>query len=264
MNRLRSNYANDSQRIFPTTQQSLVQIGSDGTVKVAAKNAIDALVFDGNTDIGSGIWRANTLLDSAGGGDANILKLIVVVTDGAPNGSTSNYLPITWWNVGERPRVALSDDICENHPLWGTLLSYSNSSNSAVQNDRRQRLRALDAIIESDLSRENGYVVYSIGVGQEDSNLLSPFQNIDNLSGLKRFLLRRIANDQSAMRLAQPFPDPEVFTPLDPTYPWDFPCVPQGAAIATKPRGQYLLANSGSALIAAFREVASVRSRFQQ
>ncbi|MFM1846858.1 MAG: von Willebrand factor type domain [Pseudomonadota bacterium] len=261
---LRGNYANDSAKLYPTGNIGLIQIGSGNTVKNAAKAAIDTLAFSGNTDIGSGIWRAKTILDGGAAGNSNILRLIIVVTDGTPYGTANNYLPITWWSMGERPRNAQN---CGGHPLWSVLESpcpLSSGQMATCQNNRRQRLRMLDAIIESDLAREAGYVVFTVGAGEEDGSLAAPFQNISALSSLKRFLLRRVANDQAAMRLTTPYPNPNNFVPPDPAYPWDFPCVPSGAQLATKPRGQYLLANSGQELIDAFREIANVRSRFQR
>lgn len=271
LDRLRANYANDSQKIFPSagTSANLIQIGSGttGTAnKNAAKSAIDSLDFDGFTDIGSGIWRAKTALDGASGANSNILRLILLVTDGAPYGTVGTYLPITWWTMGERPRIALD---CVGHPLWEALerldlcAGVPQSEMTACQDKRRNRLRALDAIIESDLARDAGYVVYSIGAGSEDGQVASPFQNSENYGALKRFVLRRIANDQGAMRLTTPFPDPNDFIPPDTTYPWDFPCVPTGLQIRTKPVGQYLVANNSQTLLDAFLQVAAVRSRFQ-
>jgi len=269
---LRAGYANDSQRIFPApnNQANLLQIGAGATGvanKSQAKSAIDSLTFSGNTDIGSGVWRAKTLLDGASTGNTNILKLILLVTDGAPYGVENNYLPLTWWTVGERPRLPLPNPNCVGHPLWPALLrpTLCDGSNnvSLCQNNRRQRLRMLDAIIESDLARDAGYVVYSIGAGIEDNKLSSPFQNSENTATLKRFLLRRVANDQTAMRQLVPFPDPEDFLPPDPAYPWDFPCVPTGQELGAKPVGQYLVADNNQALLDAFLQVAAVRSRFQ-
>lgn len=131
---------------------------------------INSLQPSGWTNTHDGVVKAraelNRLPDAVGDGYEAFKKVIVLITDGAPN-RISN----------------------ENRPY----------PNGCPQDSTKECV--VLPIIEADLARQEGAIFFGIGIGQEDPITNLPFQTqpTDRGSGiyyLKNIMFRRIVNDQ--------------------------------------------------------------------
>lgn len=274
-NKIRADYENDS-RIFiglptdPDPNRWNLQPIEDAsgshipTIQdMINQRSVDAahptiMTPGGSTNLGSGIWRGRDMLDREDGGTVplNTWRMLIFLTDGSPN----TYTPVTWLNVGDRPLDISNPGGCNSlflsRPVYET---NPDGSDGTVK-----RLREIDAIVEADLARRSNYSVYAVGLGNPDSNRLSPFQSMTS-DDMKWALMQRIANDQTEMTKASPAPTPGWTNPAPiPPYLWDFPCVPDGNAIKGEPNGTFWLATSGQSLIDAFAALAEVRTKLSE
>ncbi len=165
--------------------------------KATLNQKITNLSADGWTNTDSGVKAANGQLDNiasvVGPGYDAYLKVIVLITDGAPNRNNG-----------------------------------SNYPNSCPSNYNKKDI--VYPILESDKARSKGTVVFSIGIGQQDSNTFDAFQTqpTDSDPGqslIKRVMLHRLANDPSSGA-------------SDPSFPSG--CFPDYKQISDKPLGRYL------------------------
>ncbi len=211
---------------------------------------IDLSNLGKQTNIGAGIQLGASGLNGFGD-PAGTLKLLIVLSDGRP----SSYSPLRAINAGPR-QLPVS--------CGAEALMLPNDASRTV------KLQMLDAIYESDLARVRRNLVYTIGLGDPDPGVQTPFQTIDTSTdggALKPILMQRIANDQTLMRSPEPVPG---WSPFDAAYPRDFPCkdtnprVPSGADIIGLPNGRYLPAASGQDLLEAFWEIAKMRTTLGQ
>lgn len=156
----------------------------------SAREVKDALMMQsvgyGETNIHAGLAAARaqmakleSLVGTAGYND--FVKVIALVTDGAPTISNlpARFLP------------------------------------SACRGLRKQR-HFIWPILEADQARQDGILVYTVGVGAEDPITDSPWQGgyKDHMT-LKPYFLRRLANHADAATEDPAFPDPCIPTYLD-------------------------------------------------
>lgn len=139
--------------------------------KVAIKASIDSLRGNGWTNLHDGIKKSRdqlaSLPDIVGEGCASYRKVIVLITDGAPNRHEGN-----WRNYPD----GCPDSSTREALVW--------------------------PILEADLARNENTLIFGIGIGAADDNLYDSFQTQPTNSNpgtylLKSVMFRRIVNDQT-------------------------------------------------------------------
>lgn len=163
--------------------------------KADLSKVIDGLNANGKTNTDSGMTLANAELNKVasviGAGYDAYLKVIVLITDGAPNLNAG----------GKYPAGCPSD---------------------------QNKKDIVFPILQADYARANGTVVFTIGIGSQDSNVKDAFQTQPTSSGvgsslIKRVMLHRLANDITSASADPVFPT-SCFANFD----------------ASKPTGRYL------------------------
>lgn len=197
-------YSDHSTILYPEVPQDRNGINTD-----KVNSIINSLQPQGWTNVHHGLWNASIEANHESL-PAGALRVIILVTDGAPNRSlrsTENpeYDPVT--------RYGYEDGSC-------------NDLEQGLQDTKNERTRDdyLQAIMEADRIRSQGVLIFTVGVGVADTDQSTAYQNLGNDKLLKRPFLNRVSNH--ADRGAED--------------PHEFPCVPNYEKISEAPAGQNL------------------------
>ena len=254
-------FEDDAASIYPEgTFSPLPPLGDDTNRELIKQKISDNLSPLGSTNIAAGLRLAGRKMPASP--PANTMQVVAVVSDGAP----TDYYPITnlenYWPAEDRIMG------CDGNPYLDFLGPFPTQQDQKLI---KWRLRFMDTIMESKRLHDRNIAIWTIGVGDHDTNFDTPFQcaflgpplpppsECQTYGEVKDILLARVANDHDLMRL----PEPAMlhYDPL-PAVPYvrDFPCVTSGAEMQSKPYGKYLVADSGDALLDALAKIAKVRS----
>ncbi len=197
-------YSNHSGIKYPEIPADRLAINVD---KVNA--IIDSLVPEEYTNIHHGLWNAS-IEATHPSLPPGVLKVIILVTDGAPNRSMRS---------SENPEY---DPTTRYDYVPGSCPDLDNGL--ADSRNRKTKDDYLQAIMEADRIRAQGVLIFTVGIGEPDTNQSSAYQNLGNDKLLKRPFLNRVSNH--ADRGAED--------------PHEFPCVPNYEQLSEAPAGQNL------------------------
>lgn len=94
-------------------------------------------------------------------------------------------------------------------------------------------------VLRADFARDNGILVYTVGLGDPDTNAAKWYQGGESDQGLKTFFMRRMANDYQAGAFDPPFPR----------------CITPYGDLLNKPMAKYQSSASGDDLLRMFNRI---------